>query len=106
MQITEKKCPLKPSADKVLIRLNKIDNKSKGGVYLPDNRKVDQSRGRVVAKGDGRMGPDGKTRIPIEFNVGDDVVFWPGAASQIEVDGEKMMMVQEMEILGTYEEEV
>jgi chaperonin GroES len=90
---------IKPLNDRVLvIRLDK-ENKSKGGIIIPDTAKEKPQKGRVVAVGPGKMGKDGK-RFPIDVKVGDHVIFSKYAGTEIKFDDIEHLFMSESDILA------
>ena len=92
----------RPLHDRVLVRRVKEEEKSKGGIIIPDTAKEKPQEGKVVAAGPGKMGDDGK-RIPMELKKGDRVLFAKYAGSEIKVDGVEHIFMREDDILGILE---
>jgi chaperonin GroES len=89
---------IQPLADRVLIQPLEAEEKTKGGIILPDTAKEKQQEGKVIAAGKGRV-EDGKT-IALEVKVGDKVLYGKYSGTEIKVDGEEMLIVKEEDILA------
>jgi len=90
---------LKPLGDKVLVKRSEAEEKTAGGIVLPDTAKEKPKEGRVMAVGSGRMLKSGK-RMPPVVKKGDRVLFASYAGTEVEVDGEKYLLVREEDILA------
>jgi len=91
---------LKPLGDRVLVkRSDEADEKSAGGIIIPDTAKEKPQRGKVVSAGPGAMKEDG-TRTPLDVKAGDDVLFGKYSGSEIKLDGEEYLIMHESDILG------
>jgi chaperonin GroES len=90
---------LHPTADRLVVRPIKQDEKTKGGIILPDTAKEKPQEGEVVAVGPGRMTDEGK-RIPMEIKVGDRVIYAKYGGSEIKVDDVEMIILRESDILA------
>ncbi len=78
------------------------EEKTKGGIIIPDTAKEKPIEGRVIAVGDGRIKEDG-TKIPLEVKVGDRVLFSKYGGTEIKIDGEEHLMMREEDILAIVE---
>lgn len=90
---------LQPLADRVLIKLVEHEDKTAGGLYIPDSAKEKAQVGKVVAVGKGRIGKDGE-RMPLDVTVGQTVYFGKYAGTEA---GNGHLIVREDEILGIVE---
>ena len=90
---------LHPLADRLVVRPIEKDEKTKGGIILPDTAKEKPQEGEVVAVGPGRMTEDGK-RIPMEVKIGDRVIYAKYGGSEIKVDDIEMIILRESDILA------
>ncbi len=90
---------LKPLGDHVVIKPLEAEEKTAGGILLPDTAKEKSTRGEVVAVGSGKTLPNGRTIKPA-VSVGDVVLYSKYAGSEIKVDGKELKIVQESEILA------
>ncbi|MCS7254125.1 MAG: co-chaperone GroES [Armatimonadota bacterium] len=94
---------IKPLRDKVLIKVEEEEEKTAGGIYLPDTAKERPQRGIVVAVGDGKVTDEGKV-IPINVKVGDKVIFSKYAGTEIKLDGEKHVILSADDIYAIIED--
>ncbi len=90
---------LKPLSDHVVIKPLEAEEKTAGGILLPDTAKEKSTRGEVMAVGGGKTLPNGRTIKPA-VSVGDIVLYSKYAGSEIKVDGKELKIVQESEILA------
>lgn len=90
---------IRPLGDKVLIKRLEAEEKTKGGIVLPDSAKEKPQKGTVLALGDGPMLKDG-TRGSFQVAVGDKVLFTSYAGTEIKVGGEEYMLMDESDILA------
>lgn len=91
---------IKPLHDRVIIRRTDNDNeKTAGGLFIPDSAKEKPMEGEVVAAGDGKYKEDG-SRQTLDVKAGDRVLFGKYSGSEIKVDGEELLIMREDEILG------
>lgn len=88
---------LKPLADKVVIEPLESDEKSAGGLYLPDSAKKKPQTGKVIAVGDGKILDDG-TRAKMNVKVGDKVLFSKYGGNEVTVDGDEYTILDEDQI--------
>jgi chaperonin GroES len=82
-----------------MIRRLRADEKTAGGILLPDAARQKPQQGRVLSVGDGRLLPDG-TRVHNQVNEGDRVLFNSYAGTEVIIDGKKVLMMSEDEILA------
>ena len=90
---------LKPLADRVLVKVEKEETKTMGGILLPDTAQKKSQKGVVVAVGSGKMTEEGK-RLPLEVKEGDEVLFAKYSGTEIEDKGEKYLLLSERDILA------
>jgi chaperonin GroES len=90
---------IRPLNDRVLVIREKEEQKSAGGIIIPDTAKEKPQRGKVVAAGPGKMGEDGN-RIPLEVKKGDRVLFGKYAGTEIKLDGVEHVFMKEDDILS------
>lgn len=90
----------KPLHNYVLLERIEEENKTAGGIIIPDNAKEKPSRGRVIAVGDGLI-EDGQ-KIPLSVKPGDMVLFakWASSANEVKIDGTDYILIKESDILG------
>jgi chaperonin GroES len=91
-----------PLHDRVAVKRLDEDEKTAGGIIIPDTAQEKPSEGQVVATGPGARGKDGKT-LNMEVNVGDRVIFGQYAGTETTIDGEDLLIMQESDILGVIE---
>ncbi len=90
---------VRPLHDRVLVKRQMEEEKSKGGIYIPDTAKEKPIQGEIIAVGTGRVAEDGKVR-PLEVKKGDKVLFGKYAGTEIKIDGDDFLMMREEDILG------
>ncbi|MEJ2038448.1 MAG: co-chaperone GroES [Desulfosarcinaceae bacterium] len=93
---------IKPMNDRVLVLRVEQEQKTAGGIIIPDTAKEKPQEGKVVAAGSGKMADDGK-RTPLEVKVGDRILFSKYAGTEIKVDGVEHIFMREDDILGILE---
>ena len=93
---------IRPLHDRVIVkRVDEQEQKSKGGIIIPDTAKEKPQEGRVVAVGSGKR-EDGKV-IPLDVKTGDRILFGKYSGSEIKLDGEEHLILREEDILGVLE---
>ena len=90
---------LKPLHDRVVIRRLEEDEKTAGGIIIPDTAKEKPMRGEVVAAGPGARGDDGKL-VPLDVRVGDIVLFGKWSGTEVKLDGEELVIMKEADLMG------
>lgn len=93
----------RPLHDRVLVRRIEADEKTAGGIIIPDTAKEKPSQGEVIAAGPGIRDESGKL-IPIDIKVGDRVLFGKWSGTEVKIDGEDLLIMKESDILGVVEE--
>lgn len=93
---------LRPIGDKVVVEVFEEEEKTAGGIFLPDTAKKKPQEGRVVAVGPGRVLQDG-TRAPMSVKVGDRVIFSKYGGNEVEVDGKEYTILDEDQIYAICE---
>lgn len=93
---------IKPLRDKIIVKPLPVEDVSKGGIIIPETAKDAPTRGDVVAVGSGMLSADG-TIVPLEISIGNQVVYRKNTATEIEVDGEKYILLREMDVLAVLE---
>ena len=91
---------LRPCGDRVLVKPNVEEEKTAGGIVLPDTAKERPQWGEVFAVGAGKWDEDGKHRIPMDVKVGDKVVFAKYGGTEVKLDGEEYLILRESDILA------
>ena len=90
---------IRPLQDRVILKRIEEEEKSKGGIFIPDTAKEKPQEGKVVAVGKGKVNDDGKI-TPLDVKVNDRVPFGKYSGSEINIDGEEHMIMREDDILG------
>jgi chaperonin GroES len=90
---------IRPLGEKVLIRRMEAEEKTKGGIVLPDTAKEKPQKGTVLAVGDGKLLDDGK-RAAFQVKKGDKVLFTSYAGTEIKVEGEELLLMDESDIMA------
>jgi len=93
----------RPLQDRVLIRRIEEEEKTAGGIIIPDTAKEKPMEGEVIAAGPGTRDDDGKLR-PLDVKVGDRVLFGKWSGTEIKLDGEDLVVAKESDIMGVVEE--
>ena len=93
---------IRPLQDRVIVKRIEEEEKTKGGIIIPDTAKEKPQQGKVVAVGKGKVNEDGKV-TPLDVKVGDRVLFGKYAGSEIKLDGEEHLILREDDILGVLE---
>jgi len=89
----------RPLGDRVLVKRIKEEERTKGGIVIPDTAKEKPQEGKVIAVGKGKYTDEGKL-IPIEVRSGDKILFGKYSGSEVQLDGEEHMIMREDDILG------
>jgi len=90
---------LKPLGDRVVIKVLNQEEKTKGGIVLPDTATEKPQEGEVVAVGSGRVLENGQ-KLPLEVKVGEKVIFSKYAGTEVKVDDEEYLILSERDILA------
>ena len=89
----------RPLHDRVLVRRIEADEKTAGGIIIPDSAKEKPSEGEVVAVGVGSKSEDG-TITPLDVKAGDRVLFGKWSGTEVKLDGEDLLIMKESDIMG------
>jgi len=89
----------RPLHDRVLVRRLEAEEKTAGGIFIPDSAKEKPAEGEIVSIGDGTRDDDGE-RIPLDVKAGDRVLFGKWSGSEVTIDGEELLIMKESDILG------
>ncbi len=92
----------RPLGDRVLVRRVEEDEKTKGGIIIPDTAKEKPQQGEVIAVGPGARDEDGKT-VPLDVKVGERILFGKWSGTEVKIDGEDLIIMKESDILGVVE---
>jgi chaperonin GroES len=90
---------LKPLADRVVVKPSQAEEKTKGGIIVPDTAKEKPVWGEVVAVGPGRVSDDGKL-VPMEVKAGDRVLYGKYSGTEVTVDGDELLIMRESDIFA------
>jgi chaperonin GroES len=90
---------IRPLQDRIILKRVKEEEKSKGGIIIPDSAKEKPVEGEVMAVGNGKVMDDGTVR-KLEVKVGDRVLFGKYSGTEVKLDGEERLIVREEDILG------
>ena len=93
---------VRPLHDRLIIQTSKEEEKTKGGIIIPDTAKEKPVEGKVIAVGAGRIKKDG-TKMPLEIKKGDRVLYAKYGGTEIKIDGEEYLMMKEDDILAVIE---
>jgi chaperonin GroES len=93
----------KPLQDRVVIRRIEEEERTKGGIIVPDTAREKPMEGEVIAAGPGARGDDGKVH-PLDVKVGDRVLFGKWSGTEIKIDGEDLVVMKESDIMGVVEQ--
>jgi chaperonin GroES len=93
---------IRPLQDRIIVQRIEEEEKTAGGIIIPDTAKEKPQIGKVIAAGNGRKTEDGKV-IPMDVKKGDKVLFSKYAGSEVKLDGEEFLIMKEDDILGIVE---
>jgi len=93
---------IRPLYDRVIVRRLESEEKTKGGIIIPETAKEKPIEGQVIAVGTGKVLDDGATR-PLVLKVGDRILLGKWAGTEVKIDGEEHVIMREDEILAVYE---
>jgi chaperonin GroES len=90
---------IRPLGDRILVKRIKEEEKTKGGIIIPDTAKEKPQEGKVVAVGKGKMTEQGKLLTP-DVKAGDKILFGKYSGSEVKIEGEEHLILREDDILG------
>jgi chaperonin GroES len=93
---------IRPLQDRIIVKRVQEEEKTKGGIIIPDSAKEKPIEGKVIAVGNGKVQEDGKVR-PLDVKAGDRILFSKYAGTEIKIDGEEHLIMREEDILGVIE---
>jgi chaperonin GroES len=93
---------IRPLGDRLLVKRIEEEDRSKGGIIIPDSAKEKPQEGKVVAVGKGKMLEDGKM-VPLEVKDGDRILFGKYAGTDVKIEGEEHLIMREDDVLGIIE---
>ncbi len=89
----------RPLHDRVLVRRVEEEEKSPGGIIIPDTAKEKPSEGEIIAAGPGGRGEDGKL-VPLDVKAGDRILFGKWSGTEVTIDGEELLIMKESDVMG------
>ena len=95
----------RPLHDRVLVRRIEAEEKTAGGIIIPDSAKEKPSEGEIVAVGSGTRAEDGKV-TPLDVQVGNRVLFGKWSGTEVKLDGDELLIIKEADIMGVLDESV
>ena len=93
----------RPLHDRVLVKRIEQEERTKGGIIIPDTAKEKPMEGRVVAAGSGSRNEDGRL-MPLDVKAGDRILFGKWSGTEVKIDGDELLIMKESDILGIVEE--
>jgi chaperonin GroES len=93
---------IRPLQDRVIVKRLEEEEKTKGGIIIPDSAKEKPQEGKVIAVGKGKVTEEGKV-IPLDVKVGDRILFGKYSGSEVKIEGEEHLIMREEDILGIIE---
>ena len=92
----------RPLHDRILVRRIEVDEKTAGGIIIPDTAKEKPQEGEVIAAGPGARGESGQLQ-PLDVKVGDRILFGKWSGTEIRLDGEDLLIMKESDVMGVVE---
>jgi chaperonin GroES len=92
----------RPLHDRILVRRLEEDDKTAGGIIIPDTAKEKPMKGEVLAVGPGARNKKGAL-VPMEVKVGDQILFGKWSGNEVKIDGEELMIMGESDVMGVFE---
>ncbi|MET3589566.1 chaperonin GroES [Bartonella silvatica] len=89
----------RPLHDRVVVRRVESENKTAGGIIIPDTAKEKPQEGEVIAIGNGALDDNGK-RVPLEVKAGDRILFGKWSGTEVKINGEDLLIMKESDIMG------
>ena len=93
---------IRPLQDRILVKRIDEEEKTKGGIIIPDTAKEKPQEGKVIAVGNGRVQEDGKVR-PLDVHKGDRILFSKYSGSEVQIEGEEHLIIREDDVLAVLE---
>ena len=93
---------IRPLQDRIIVKRIEEEEKTKGGIIIPDTAKEKPMEGKVIAVGKGKVMEDGKLH-PVDVKTGDRILFGKYAGTEVKIDGEEHLIMREDDILGVIE---
>jgi chaperonin GroES len=92
---------VRPLHDRILVRRMAEEDKTAGGLFIPDSAKEKPQKGEIIATGKGRVTEDGKI-LPLEVKIGDKVLFSKYSGTELKIEGQEFLMMREEDVLGIF----
>jgi chaperonin GroES len=92
----------RPLGDRVVVRRVKEENKTAGGIIIPDTAQEKPQEGEIIAVGPGALDDNGKRVVP-EVKTGDRILFGKWSGTEVKIDGEELLIMKESDIMGIIE---
>lgn len=99
---SDKKGKIRPLQDRILVKRLNEEEKTSGGIIIPDTAKEKPQEGKVIAIGKGKVLEDGRV-VPVEVKVGEKILFSKYSGTEVKIGGEEHLIVKEEDILGILE---
>lgn len=99
---TDKKLKIRPLQDRILVKRLNEEEKTKGGIIIPDTAKEKPQEGKVIAVGKGKVLEDGKL-LPLDVKVGEKILFSKYSGTEVKIEGEEHLIMKEEDVLGIIE---
>lgn len=93
---------IRPLNDRILVKRLEEEQKTKGGIIIPDSAKEKPAEGEVVAVGNGKLNDKGE-RMPLELKAGNRILFSKYGGTEVKVDGQEFLIMREDDVLGVVE---
>jgi chaperonin GroES len=93
---------IRPLQDRVIVKRIEEEEKTAGGIIIPDTAKEKPQQGKIVATGKGKVNDDGKL-TPLDVKIGDKILFGKYSGSEVKLDGDELLIMREDDILGVIE---
>ncbi len=93
---------IRPLGDRILVKRIKEEEKTKGGIIIPDTAKEKPQEGKVIAAGTGKVGDDGK-KIPLDVKAGDKILFGKYSGSEVKIEDKEYLILREEDVLAILE---
>ena len=93
---------IRPLQDRIIVKRIEEEEKTKGGIIIPDTAKEKPSEGKVVAVGKGKLNEDGKL-MPLDVKKGDRILFSKYSGTEVNIEGDEHLIIREDDVLGVVE---
>jgi chaperonin GroES len=100
--VKEEALKFRPLHDRVLVRRVEAEEKTKGGIIIPDTAKEKPQEGEVIAVGPGARDESGKL-VPVDLKTGDRILFGKWSGTEIKIEGEDLIIMKESDVMGVVE---